>query len=174
MLQGQRVVLRPIEKEHLPNYVRWFGDPEVLAYIGGYLPLNLAGEESWYQRQNENPNVVNFAVELEGQHIGGTGFFDIDHRNQGAEIGIVIGEKEFWNQGLGQDVMNTMIAYGFDFLNFHRIYLRVFPENERAVRAYEKVGFVHEGRFRQSVWRHGRWHDLLTMSILRHEWRQEG
>ena len=67
MLQGQRVVLRPIEKEHLPNYVRWLADTEVLMYFGSYLPINLAGEESWYENQNQNPAVVNFAVELAGQ-----------------------------------------------------------------------------------------------------------
>lgn len=171
MLQGQRVVLRPIEKEHLPNYVRWFADADVLQYFGSYLPMNLADEESWYEAQRQNPAVVNFAIEVAGQHIGGTGFFSVDNRHQRAEVGLFIGEKSFWNQGLGQDVLNTMVAYGFDYLNLHRIYLRVFPENERAVAAYEKVGFVHEGRFRQTEWRHGRWHDLLYMSILRHEWR---
>lgn len=173
MLHGQRVVLRPIEKEHLPNYVRWLADTEVLMYFGSYLPINLAGEESWYESQNQNPVVVNFAVELAGQHIGGAGFFDINQRNQRAEVGLFIGEKAFWNQGLGQDVLSTLVAYGFAYLNLHRIYLRVFPENERGVRAYEKVGFVHEGRQRQTEWRHGRWYDLLNMSILRDEWRPE-
>lgn len=171
MLQGQRVVLRPIEKEHLPNYVRWLADADVLMYFGAYLPMNQASEESWYESQNQNPAVVNFAVELAGQHIGGAGFFDINHRNQRAEVGLFIGEKAFWNQGLGQDILDTLVAYGFDYLNLHRIYLRVFPDNERGVRAYEKVGFVHEGRMRQTEWRHGRWHDLLLLSILRHEWR---
>ncbi len=171
MLKGHHVVLVPIEKEHLPNYVRWFADAEVLAYFGSYLPMNLADEESWYEAQNQNPNVVNFAIEVASQHIGGTGFFDLNNRHQRAEVGLFIGEKSFWNQGLGQDVLKTMVAYGFDYLNLHRIYLRVFPENERAVRAYEKVGFVHEGRFRQVEWRHGRWYDLLYMSVLRHEWR---
>ena len=66
-----------------------------------------------------------------------------------------------------------MLDYGFDQLNFHRIYLRVFAENIRGVHAYEKIGFVHEGRFRETNWRHGRWQDLLVMSILRREWYAE-
>ena len=77
-----------------------------------------------------------------------------------------------WDQGLGQDTLRAMLDYGFDHLNFHRIYLRVFAENARAIHAYEKVGFVHEGRFREDNWRHGRWQDTLFMSVLRREWRK--
>lgn len=170
MLQGKRVVLRPIEPEHLPNYVQWLNDPEVLAYFGKYLPFNLAQEQSWYEHQNDDAGTVNFAVELEGKHIGGCGFLNINHRQQNAEVGIFIGEKSLWNQGLGQDTLTTILDYGFKFLNFHRIYLRVFVENERGVGAYEKVGFQQEGRLRDFEWRHGRWQDMLIMSILRPEW----
>jgi len=171
MLCGQRVVLRPIEPEHLPNYVRWFADPEVLAYFGPYRPMNAAQEKDWYEQQNRDRSMVNFAIEYDGRHIGGCGFGRLDHANQNAEVGLVIGEKSLWNQGLGKEVLATIVAYGFDYLNLHRIYLRVFAQNQRAIHAYEQVGFVHEGRFREAEWRHGQWQDMLYMSILRQEWR---
>lgn len=170
MLHGNKVILRPIERQDLANYVRWFQDREVLRYFGPYLPLNLAQEEAWYERQNSERETINFAVEYEGQHIGGCGFINIDYRQRHAEVGLFIGEKSLWNQGLGQDVLTTIVDYGFNYLNFHRIYLRVFAENEGAVHVYEKVGFTQEGRHRESEWRHGRWHDLLWMSILEKEW----
>ena len=53
---------------------------------------------------------------------------------------------------------------------YNRIYLYVFETNPRAIRAYEKCGFVHEGKLRQSVYRNGRYIDILLMSILRSEW----
>ncbi len=170
MLKGQRVVLRAIEPEHLPNYVRWFADPDVLQYFGPYRPMNLAQEQAWYAHQNEDRSAVNFACEYEGRHIGGGGFMNLNNANQSAEVGLFIGEKALWDQGLGKDMLATLVAYGFDYLNLHRIYLRVFGDNRRAIHAYEQVGFVHEGCFREAEWRHGRWHDLLYMSILRHEW----
>lgn len=55
--------------------------------------------------------------------------------------------------------------------DLHRIYLCVFAENKRAIHAYEKVGFVHEANLREAEWRHGRWQDMLYMSVLRREWR---
>jgi RimJ/RimL family protein N-acetyltransferase len=170
MLHGKRVILRAIEPDDLPNYVRWFADTEVLAYLGFYLPQNLAQEQAWYQRQNENAASINFAIDFEGRHIGGCGFANIDARNQHAEVGLFIGEKALWDQGLGKDVLATLVDYGFDLLNLHRIYLRVFADHQRAVHAYEQVGFVHEGRFREAEWRHARWLDLLYMSVLRPEW----
>lgn len=132
MLSGKHVVLKTIEKEHLPNYVRWFGDPEVLTYFGHYLPMSQADEEAWYERQRTDPDVTNFAIEREGVHIGGCGFLNINHRQQNAEVGLFIGEKRFWDQGLGQDVLATLVDYGFHYLNFHRIYLRVFAETPAA------------------------------------------
>jgi RimJ/RimL family protein N-acetyltransferase len=170
MLHGKRVVLRAIEHADLPNYVRWLADPDVLTYFGIYQPMNLAQEEAWYQHQNESRDNMNFAVELEGRHIGGCGFAGIDARNRHAEVGLFIGEKQLWDQGLGKDTLATLVGYGFDYLNLHRIYLRVFADNLRAVHAYEQVGFRHEGHFRESEWRHGRWLDMLIMSILRPEW----
>lgn len=170
MLKGKRVVLRPIESQDLPAYVHWMADTDMLEYFGFYRPMNLAQEQAWYDRQNQDPDSINFAVELDGRHIGGSGLHLHDHKNQSAEVGLFIGEKDLWNQGLGQDILRTNVDYGFANLNLHRIYLRVFAENERGIRAYEKVGFVHEGRFREAEWRHGRWHDLLFMSILRQEW----
>jgi RimJ/RimL family protein N-acetyltransferase len=68
--------------------------------------------------------------------------------------------------------MQTLLRYGFQQLNLHRIYLRVFSENQRAVHLYEKLGFQQEGRWRQAEFRSGRYHDILWMGLLRDEWTE--
>lgn len=171
MLRGERVVLRAIEREDLPNYVRWLNDLDVLEYFGFYRPLSLAQEEQWYENMLQARDTLNFAIEFDGQHVGGAGFCNINHQDRNAEVGLFIGVKELWDQGLGTDTLRTLLRYGFDGLNFHRIYLRFFAENERGRRCYEKVGFKKEGRFREHNYRHGRWIDELRMSILEDEWR---
>ncbi len=170
MIQGERVVLRAIEREHLANYVQWLNDPEVLVHFGEFAPLSLAREEQWYEKMLQDSSTCNFAVEFEGRHVGGAGFSSIDGRNQSAEVGLFIGLPQLWDQGLGRDVLQTLLRFGFEQMNLHRIYLQVFAENERAMHLYEKVGFRHEGCWRQAQFRHGRFQDLLWMSILRHEW----
>jgi diamine N-acetyltransferase len=170
LIRGERIVLRAIERQDLPNYVEWFNDPVVLEYFGRYRPLSLAEEEQWYEQMLQDPKTCNFAVELEGRHVGGAGFTDIDGRNASAEVGLFIGLPELWDQGLGFDILQALLHFGFEQLNLNRIYLRVFSRNERAVHLYEKLGFKHEGRWRQAKFRNGRYQDLLWMSVLREEW----
>jgi len=170
MLHGELVVLRAIERDDLPNYVRWFNDEQVLRYFGLYRPMTLLHEERWYEAMVDNAAMCTFAVEYEGRHVGGAGLDHIDGKNACAEAGLVIGEPDLWDQGLGGDVLRTLLRYGFEQLNLNRIYLRVFADNERAVHLYEKIGFQHEGRWREAEFRHGRYHDMLWMSVLHHEW----
>ncbi len=170
MIYGDRIILRAIEREDLPDYVRWLNDPVVLEYFGNQVPLSLAQEENWYHDMLKDPSTQAFAIEFEGQHIGGAGFSDIDGRNASAEVGLFIGLPESWDRGIGFDILETLVRFGFEQMNLHRIYLRVFGANERAVHLYEKVGFRHEGCWRDAEFRHGHYHDLLWMSILREEW----
>jgi RimJ/RimL family protein N-acetyltransferase len=82
----------------------------------------------------------------------------------------MVGDKTVWNQGYGSEAAKLMLQHGFENLNLHRIYLRVYENNPRAIRSYEKVGYVHEGRMRQAVYKNGKFEDVLLMSVLRSEW----
>jgi len=96
----------------------------------------------------------------------------LDWRNHCAEFGIVIGDKTFWNNGYGTDTVRTVVGLGFGELNLDRIFLRVFDTNPRAIRCYEKAGFVQEGRLRRDNFHNGKYRDTLMMSILRDEWEK--
>jgi len=171
MIRGERVILRAIERADLPNYVAWLNDERVVEYMGRFLPWTLNQEEGWYDRMLDDDRVCNLAIEYEGKHIGGAGFSDIDARTRSAQVGLFIGLPELWDRGLGYDVLHTLLKFGFEQMNLNRIALQVFEENQRAVHLYEKVGFQREGRWRQADFRHGRYHDMLWMSVLRDEWQ---
>jgi RimJ/RimL family protein N-acetyltransferase len=115
--------------------------------------------------------VIEIQTEDGWKMIGNTSFADINWTDRNAEIGIFIGAKEYWSKGYGRDVMKLMLRHGFNTLNLHRIYLRVFEPNLRGIKAYQYAGFVEEGRLRQAVYRNGRYYDVLVMSVLRHEWQ---
>jgi RimJ/RimL family protein N-acetyltransferase len=104
--------------------------------------------------------------------IGNSGFFNVDWRVRSAELGIVIGDKAYWNQGYGTQAMRLLVHHGFTTLNLNRIFLRVYEDNPRAVRAYEKAGFFQEGRMRQGEYHDGRYLDVLLMSVLKFEWKE--
>ena len=70
--------------------------------------------------------------------------------------------------------MRLLLRVGFGTLNLNRIFLRVDEANRGGIRAYEKAGFIHEGRFRQGTFQGGEYRDMLFMSVLRSEWSSEG
>ncbi len=66
---------------------------------------------------------------------------------------------------------DLIFKYGFEDLNLHRIWLRVFETNQRAIRSYDKAGFTLEGKFREAQYRDGKYVDVMIMSMLKSEWQ---
>ncbi len=175
MIYGERIRFRAVEREDLPRFVAWLNDPEVLQGLLLYLPLSLNDEENWYENMmkrptDEHPMVIEIQQADEWLPIGNCGFVNIDWRSRSGEVGIFIGEKRLWNQGYGTDAMRLLLQHGFHTLNLNRIGLDVYDTNLRAVRSYEKAGFVQEGRKRQAIFKDGKYIDILQMSVLREEW----
>jgi len=171
-LSGGRVVLRPLEKEHLPRCVKWFNDPDVTHFLGRAEPLTMAEEERWFAEYRLKVDEEIYAIEVDGNHIGNIGLHGIDRGNRKASLGIVIGEKEQWSKGLGTDAMNTVLRYAFGSLRLHKVNLDVIDYNERAIRVYERCGFVREGVRREELWKGGRFVNLVRMSLLETEFRE--
>lgn len=176
MIYGQRLRLRAPEREDLPRFVTWLNDPEVLTGLKLHLPLSMGEEEQWYENMlkspgHEHPMVIEIRTGDTWTPVGNCGFHQTDWRNRSSEVGIFIGEKQYWNQGYGTEVMHLLLRHGFNTLNLNRIGLCVFESNQRAIRSYEKAGFVNEGRLRQAEFQEGKYVDVLCMSVLRSEWR---
>jgi RimJ/RimL family protein N-acetyltransferase len=173
MSLGENVRLRPIERQDLPRYVEWFGDPEVRRHLTIYLPFSLGQEERWYERmldQVEGGNQVLLAIETsEDVHIGNIGLHAINWKDRNAELGIVIGEKAYWGRGYGTRAICTLLRVAFEEMNLHRVYLRVDDDNTRGIRCYQKCGFQKEGVMRDAIFREGQYHDHLLMSVLESE-----
>jgi diamine N-acetyltransferase len=175
MIVGVRIRLRAAERADLPLFVLWLNDPEVRLGLELFLPFSLVEEERWYERMLDSPAAEHvLVIEANDQDtwraIGTCGLHNIDWRARAAEAGISIGDKTCWNLGYGTDVMRLLLQHGFDTLNLNRVYLRVFANNLRAIRCYEKAGFVLEGRLRQAHFQNGEYLDILLMSVLRSEW----
>jgi RimJ/RimL family protein N-acetyltransferase len=120
---------------------------------------------------DERPLVIEISEGDGWRMIGNLSLLNIDWRNRSAEVGIFIGDKSCWNQGYGTEAMKLMLRHAFEMLNLNRVYLRVYETNPRAIRAYQKAGYVVEGRDRQGEYRNGKYWDVIRMSVLRKEWK---
>ncbi len=184
MIYGERIRFRGMEKDDLQFSIHWYNDPDVLQGLGNFLPFSMADEQDWFDKMRARPpeehNMMIEAKEFTPQGdetwkvIGSWGFFNLDRLNSSAEFGITIGEKSYWGQGYATEAVRLLAKVGFDSLNLNRIHLRVFETNTRAIRAYEKAGFTHEGRQRHAAFKDGKYTDLLVMSILRSEYLSPG
>ena len=178
MILGQLIRLRPIEKDDLPRYVKWFADPDIRMHLDHYAPIGQVQEERWFDRNLGAGDLQTWAIDAQSAemaagpwvHIGSCGYHDLDWRNRVGEVGIVIGARDYWGRGYGTDAMQTLVAWGFYTLNLNRVQLRVFADNARAIRCYEKVGFQLEGRLRQGSFYNGVYRDVLVMGVLRDDW----
>ncbi len=173
--EGELVRLAPISRENLPAFTRWFRDYEVQRFLapGVLVPITDEAEEEWYEQASRPGESYHFSIRTlaDDELIGNCGLIGIDHKNGGASLGLYIGEKEQWDKGFGTDATRLILRFAFNELNLHRVQLQVYEYNPRAVRVYEKVGFVHEGVRRQALFREGQYHDVRLMAILRDEWR---
>ncbi len=178
-LIGQRVRLRPFEEGDATLFQQWFNDAETLSWLGnvGY-QISLSAEEQFIRNQNENDWEHGVALAIEATDrgdqpvlIGNIVLRGLSAEHRHAEVGIAIGDGESRGWGYGEDAMRTICRHGFEDLDLHRIELTTLSYNARAVRSYEKVGFVLEGRRREHSYKGGRYWDLLHMGLLRSDFR---
>ena len=167
-LEGELVLLRAREPEDEIFAHRWANDAEVVRWLGTRYPWSRATASEKIRESTFGPQSCVFGIYAlsDGRPIGWLGLRGDGIENRSASLGIALGDKDCWDGGYGTDAMRVGCRFGFEMMNLHRIRLDVYPENERAIHCYEKVGFVIEGRTRDAMFKHGAYHDLILMSVL--------
>ena len=144
-ITGSKVIIREKRLSDARNDYAWAKDPELaqldaspvvtctfLEYLEDY-----KGEFRYYL-----PTSHRFAIEtLDGKHIGNCSYYNANETRGESEIGIMIGNRDYWNKGYGTDVINTLVNYIFNKPNFKRIYLKTLKSNSRAQKCFKKCGF---------------------------------
>ena len=163
------VELKPLESDDLEDLAVWRQHPDNFGFFTGHIPITVSGQKDWYQSYLRNDNDMIFVIsDSDGRRFGTVGLSSIDHKNQKAEFGrFLIGDSEMRGKGYGKEALNKLIEFGFCELNLHKIYLRVFADNEGAISLYEQVGFSREGLLRDDHFSNGRWRDVVLMAIFR-------
>jgi RimJ/RimL family protein N-acetyltransferase len=173
-LVGSRVVLRRHAPQNIAAFQRWYADPEI-ARLARYqaTPMRPEEIERFFAARVLGTDALAMAVHEKATDrlVGTCAFSQLDGENGSALYHITIGESDAWGRGLGTEATQLMVDHAFGTLGLHRIALYVFEFNVRAIRAYQRCGFVIEGRSRESIWRDGRWWDELAMSVLESDWR---
>ena len=167
-LRGAKVVLREKRPEDAENDYIWRSDPE-LARLDAALPLTMTFDRYMKlfedQLKYPTPGSHHFATDtFDGKYIGNCMYYDLDSVNLEAELGIVIGDRDYWSNSYGYDAVVTLLDHMFTARKLKRVYLHTLEWNQRAQRCFSKSGFKPV----KMVRRMGQ--DFILMEVLRDDW----
>jgi RimJ/RimL family protein N-acetyltransferase len=177
LFTGKLVRLTAPRPEDKDAMAKWSQDAEYLRLLN-YDPARPRPAEffTWNNDEEKKREAHEFEFRirtLADDKLIGFVELDVAWNHQNAWVGIGIGEADYRGRGYGSDALRVAVSYAFRELGLYRVSLGVFAYNQRAIRAYEKVGFVHEGALRGALYRDGQHFDNLFMGILRPEWEQQ-
>jgi RimJ/RimL family protein N-acetyltransferase len=180
VVEGEKTRLRPaswgFSDTELRRRYRWSED-DLLQYWSGSIPggrsyqhfVSTVGQRDW----PDDGRRISYAIlhKDTDELLGMVSCYNIDRRDHTGEIGIYLGEKDYWGQSYGTDALITFLRHLFVDLGFQWIYLHTYQSNVRAQRSYLRVGFVSRETKRRYAPRVG-YHDELRMTITREQFAE--
>ena len=142
VIDGLRIFLKILrESDATSEHAGWLNNPEVNRYLATK-KATVAGLRKYIQEKNESPDALFFGIFFKENEkfIGTVKLEPIEFLESRATVAIMIGDKDYWNKGLGTETIKLMTKYVFQELNLNEVNLGVVSENKVAVRAYEKAG----------------------------------
>ena len=174
MFEAKYVNLRPLEEEDLKQLRDWRNSEHVRKTTREYKPLNMLNQKQWFESiHRENPpKHIMFGIEKKNSKklVGVTGLTYIDWKNKHAEISIYFSSKNWQKTKEANDTINTIIGYGFEELNLHRLWVEIFEISKENIQLFEKLKFTKEGILREKLWRKGKWWNSILYSKLSTEY----
>ena len=171
MISGSKIILRKKRLADAQNDYQWQTDPE-LAQLDAVPPVTLIFEEYLSAYTSElrysSPTRHSFAVEtLDGNHIGNCVYYNVNEEKGEAELGIMIGNRDYWDKGYGTDVVTTLVNHVFRQTNFNRIYLKTLDSNIRAQKCFRKCNLTPYGRLVRDGF------SFVLMEMHRKQWQEQ-
>ncbi|MFN0030639.1 MAG: GNAT family N-acetyltransferase [Flavobacteriales bacterium] len=172
-LEGERIYLRGIAtSDATDEYLSWLNDEETTRGLAsGLFPSNMDELKAFLDRIATNRNAVMLAIcdSTNQLHIGNIKLDNFDWVSRTCELGLLIGNKNYWGKGIGYEVCKLTLQYAFAELNIRKVLLAVYANNPAAIQLYKKLGFVEEGCLRQHIFEGGLYHDKFYMGLFAEE-----
>jgi len=173
MLKSKNIELVPFEPKYIKKFVEFRNSEDSRNFLmpGIPYPVTEGSVSEWLSKKANHHESGEFAIIYNEtkEYIGNISYGNVDWKNRHCEIAIMIGEEKYRNRGLGTEALVTLLDFIFNELNLHRVELKVYDFNERAIKCYEKCGFKKEGLLREVVYKHGRYINEWIMGIIKSE-----
>ena len=164
---GEKVILSPLDSREAERLVQWVNDLEVtLGTTLAVTSMTLDKETEMLKQMEQGGRDFYIVARDSRQPIGTCGITNWDPINQWASVGIMLGERNYHNQGCGSEALALLCDYCFNLLNCHSVHLEVYSYNLPAIACYKKVGFQECGRYHQAKKIGGQWYDCIQMELF--------
>lgn len=165
IITGNNLKLVPISYEDTSDIIRWRNHVRKNFIDREFLTVDK--HTGWLNEMIKTGKAEQFIIWTnQNERIGSVFLKDIDRINKRAEYGIFIGKESAQSKGYGSEAAKLMVQYGFDNIGLHKIMLRVFAFNKKAIKSYENAGFVQEGYLKDEVCIEDQFYDIVLMGIL--------
>jgi RimJ/RimL family protein N-acetyltransferase len=170
-MRGEHVALTPVTAGDLSVMFGWINDRSDVLWNAPYRPVTEAEHTEWFEAIQRRTDTVIFGIRLLDTQrlIGSCQLHSINAIHRSAELQIRLGESEGRGHGYGTEAVQLLLDFAFKDLNLRRVYVHVLVTNGRALRLYEKAGFVREGTLREAAHIDGQYVDIALLGILRDE-----
>ena len=170
-INGDRIYLRKVELSDVNQvYVDWLNDPKVNQYLETRYELQtMDSVRKYVEKMVVKENELFFAICLieNDKHIGNIKLGPINSEHKFAEISLLIGDKNEWGKGIATEAIYTLTNYSFDILKLHKLTAGCYGNNVGSVKAFEKVGFIIEGYWKDHYLCNGEYVDRICLAILK-------
>ena len=147
---GEGVLLTALGEQHVTDrYLRWMNDPRVTQYLESrYSPATLPGLADYVRSMRESTDNYFFAIvdRQTGDHWGNVKLGPINSRHLSASVGIIIGEPSAWGRGVATETISLVTRWAFAEVGLAKLTAGSYTANQGSVRAFEKAGWIVEGR----------------------------
>jgi len=169
-INGEKVILREKRVSDARDDYNWQKDPELSRLDSApqltiSFPLYLL--EYTEIIKDFGPGRFPLAIDtFDGRHIGNCTCYDINEFKREAQIGIMVGDRDYWNSGYGTDAIKTILDYLFLKTDLRRAYLKTLDWNLRAQACFKKCGFSACGHISSNG------SHFIVMDLTRRQWEK--
>lgn len=168
-IEGERIYLREVRVEDVnDNYYRWMNDEEITAYTESrFKPYSIEKLKDYVTKIDGQDNSVFLAIieRSKDKHVGNIKLGNINWIHRTGDIGIIIGEKNFWGKGYGSEAIKLITAYAFNKLNLHKVWAGCYEFNKGSIAAFKKAGFSKEGILKKHYFYNGEYIDGIILGV---------
>jgi RimJ/RimL family protein N-acetyltransferase len=164
------IELKPLTSENATTeYVEWLNNNEINQYLESrYTKHTIESIEKFISESNESLHEHLFGIfcKKTGKHVGNIKLGPVNIIYKRAEVGLLIGDKDYWGKGIATQAIQIICDYATNELNLHKVEAGCYSDNVGSLKAFEKVGFIVEGKIKHHFKKGSKWCDAYRLGKI--------